>query len=129
MYNLIAVASQSLKLQVGKMHDVIRTCTVFVMSCMLLYGVPVITWISWHCLMRQKRCYGVPVARKGKQNNASLWMSVIGSGRPYNVLSWLRMSRMDIVEFHPVKAGLFDTLNSSGMESLSILKHARWMLL
>jgi hypothetical protein len=38
-------------------------------------------------------------------------MSVIGSGCPYNVLNWLKMSRMDIVEFHPVKAGLFDTLN------------------
>ncbi len=45
------------------------------------------------------------------------------------MLSWLRMSRMDIVAFHPVKAGLFDTLNSSRTELLSILKHARWMLL
>ena len=73
--------------------------------------------------MCQKRRLEASVARRGNQNKALFWMSVIGSGCPYNVLNWLKMSRMDIVEFHLVKVGLFDTLNSSRMESFSILKH------
>ncbi len=39
------------------------------------------------------------------------------------------MSMIDIVEFHPVSAGLFDTLNCADRFALSMRKHALVMFL
>jgi hypothetical protein len=54
---------------------------------------------------------------------------VIVSGFPYNASSWSRMTSIVIVEFHPVRLGVFDTLNWLEIESSSILKHAQLMFL
>ena len=51
------------------------------------------------------------------------------SGFPYDASSWSRMTSIVIVEFHPVRLGVFDTLNWLEMESSSILKHARCIFL
>ncbi len=50
------------------------------------------------------------------------------SGFPYDVLSCSRMMSIVIVEFHPVRLGVFDTLNWLEIESSSVLKHARLIL-
>ncbi len=59
----------------------------------------------------------------------SFWYSVIIVDLLYKSCSWVRMSRMDMVEFHPVRVGLFETFYCAPMFASNILKHALSMFL
>ncbi len=59
----------------------------------------------------------------------SLVNNVIMFGLPYDCCSWLMMLMMDIVEFHPVRAALLDTLNCAATVESSMQKQAHEMFL
>ncbi len=48
-------------------------------------------------------------------------------GLLYLSSSWVRISWIHMVEFHPVNVGVFNTLNWLGTSLSSMQKHARWM--
>ncbi len=65
----------------------------------------------------------------GLWNKVSLLNKVIIFGIPYKFWSWLRITLMDIVEFHPVRDGVVETLNWVAIFVSNMQKHARVMFL
>ncbi len=63
------------------------------------------------------------------RNVTLFWYNVIIVGLPYKSCSWVRMSRMDMVEFHLVRVGSLETLYCAPMFASNILKHALSMFL
>ena len=65
----------------------------------------------------------------GLRNSVLLVCNVIIFGLLYDPCSWVSMLMIVIVEFHPVRVRLFDTLNWAETLALSMRKHALKMFL
>jgi hypothetical protein len=77
----------------------------------------------------EERISGKSVGFIGLRHKVSLLNKVIIFGFSYESWSWSRITLMDIVEFHPVRNGVLETLNWAAIFALNMRNHARAIFL